>query len=252
MKAALAAFVFAAVWLLPPAVRAEEAPVPEPAVQKAVADILSAREYRRLRRAAPAPSSTPTESTGSRPGAARERRMRSPGQPSRGSSSSALGALLGGLAGALRVVVWAALALVIVMVIVLVIRNRGRDAGPVEPPRSAIAREDGPAPTPGERPEGEFVQQALMHARAGRHREAIRQLLMGAMSVVERRGLIRYRKGLTNRDYLRAVAREPALRRALEPIVSAFDEVYFGRRGASAERFDECLREYRGAFGRGD
>jgi hypothetical protein len=68
------------------------------------------------------------------------------------------------------------------------------------------------------------------------------------MRVIDRRGLIRHRQGLTNADYLRAVRKEPRLRSELECIVLAFDETHFGRREASAELFEDCLRHYQAGF----
>jgi hypothetical protein len=68
------------------------------------------------------------------------------------------------------------------------------------------------------------------------------------MSWTERAGLIRYRQGLTNRDYLRAVRRRPPSREALAAIVGSFEQLYFGRRRATADGFSACLARYREGF----
>jgi hypothetical protein len=70
----------------------------------------------------------------------------------------------------------------------------------------------------------------------------MRELLLGAMSASERRGLIRFRRGLTNRDYFFSV-RGPA-RESFGFIASAFEHVYFGRREATPDAFRDSCRAY--------
>lgn len=101
---------------------------------------------------------------------------------------------------------------------------------------------------PGERPASVYLREALALAAAGDYAGAIRQLLLGSMSWTERRGLIRFRRGLTNREYLRAVRSRPAQLQCMQEVVLAFEEVFFGRRPATRERFERVLPEYRAAF----
>jgi hypothetical protein len=101
---------------------------------------------------------------------------------------------------------------------------------------------------PGELPCDEYVRRAHQAAGRGDYRAAIRELLLGAMSWTERAGLIRYRRGLTNRDYLRAVRRRREAHTALTEIVAAFEFVFFGRRSATADRFQDCLASYQTGF----
>jgi Domain of unknown function (DUF4129) len=103
-----------------------------------------------------------------------------------------------------------------------------------------------PGSAPGELPPDEYWHRALAHGQGGRYREGIRELLLGAMSATERRGLIRFRKGLTNRDYLYSV-RGPA-RDSFGRIASSFEHVYFGRRDATSEAFQKCCQEYSKSF----
>lgn len=100
---------------------------------------------------------------------------------------------------------------------------------------------------PGETPSEEFWARAQELAARGNEKLAIRELLLGAMSSLERRGLIRHRRGLTNRDYLGAASGD--MRSSLLTIVAAFERVYFGRRAASSEGFRECSDAYREGFG---
>ena len=67
------------------------------------------------------------------------------------------------------------------------------------------------------------------------------------MSATERRGLIRYRRGLTNRDYIWAA--RGAMRESLRTIVATFELIYFGRRDATAESYLACTRAYGKSFG---
>ncbi len=100
---------------------------------------------------------------------------------------------------------------------------------------------------PGETPPEDFWARAQELAAGGDEKLAIRELLFGAMSSLERRGLIRHRRGLTNRDYLGATS--GGTRASLRTIVTAFERVYFGRRAASLESFRECADAYREGFG---
>jgi len=107
-----------------------------------------------------------------------------------------------------------------------------------------------PAPTtpPGERPVSTYVGRAQAYARAGDYRRALRELLLGGMSWTERQGLIRFRRGLTNRDYLRALGRRPSQRQSMAAVAMEFDKVYFGRRQATSERYERVLPGYLAAF----
>ncbi len=153
-----------------------------------------------------------------------------------------------GLVASLRLVVYAALAAAVLWIAILMLRLLQRGADAEEPAAVPFGPVELPVSSPGEQAPDDCRRQASALARAGRYRDAIRLLLLGAMSAIDSRGLIRRRQGLTNADYLRAVRREPPLRRALETIVLAFDETHFGRREASAERFEDCLRHYQAGF----
>jgi hypothetical protein len=101
---------------------------------------------------------------------------------------------------------------------------------------------------PGELAASTYQSRAINLAATGDHGAAIRELLLGSMSWIERAGLIRYRKGLTNRDYLRCVWRRQDKRNAFLTTATQFEYVYFGRRNPTAEMFEQCLADFRGAF----
>ncbi|MEN9556279.1 MAG: hypothetical protein RLZZ232_2565, partial [Planctomycetota bacterium] len=101
---------------------------------------------------------------------------------------------------------------------------------------------------PGELPPAVYETRALRLAAAGDYRAAIRELLLGSMSWLERSSLIRFRRGLTNRDYYRSIWRRPEKRQAWIATASQFELVYFGRRQPTQEMFETCLIEFQGAF----
>lgn len=101
---------------------------------------------------------------------------------------------------------------------------------------------------PGELAAMTYETRAVEFAGQGQFSQAIRELLLGSMSWIERAGLIRFRKGLTNRDYLRAVWRLDDKRTAYDVTGREFELVFFGRRTATADMFNRCLTAFKGAF----
>jgi len=101
---------------------------------------------------------------------------------------------------------------------------------------------------PGDLPATTYEGRARQLAADGNYRAAIRELLLGSMAWIERAGLIRYRRGLTNRDYARSVWRRLQQRQAYLTTAGQFELVYFGRRPATAAMFEQCLGEFEGAF----
>ncbi|APZ92191.1 DUF4129 domain-containing protein [Fuerstiella marisgermanici] len=101
---------------------------------------------------------------------------------------------------------------------------------------------------PGELAVSTYESRAIQFAQEGDFRLAVRELLIGSMSWIERAGLIRFRKGLTNRDYIRAVWRQDERRLAYAETALQFERIYFGRRTATRETFDECLHHFQGSF----
>lgn len=102
--------------------------------------------------------------------------------------------------------------------------------------------------SPGETAADVFLQQALHLAQQRAYREALGQLLLGAMSWIERKDWIRYRRGLTVRDYLRSVRSQPEQFDGLKVVVEAYEPVEFGRRPATQPLFESALAGYRAGF----
>ena len=101
---------------------------------------------------------------------------------------------------------------------------------------------------PGELAASTYESRAIKLAADENYGSAIRELLLGSMSWVERAGMIRFRRGLTNRDYIRAVWRQEERRFAFGRTALQFERVYFGRRDATREMYDTCLQAFQGAF----
>jgi hypothetical protein len=101
---------------------------------------------------------------------------------------------------------------------------------------------------PGELHVSMYEQRAVRYASQQNYRAAIRELLMGSMSWIERSGAIRFRRGLTNRDYLRAIWRQTDKRDAFAVVGLAFEQIYFGRRTATEVMYRSSLQAFQGAF----
>ncbi len=105
-----------------------------------------------------------------------------------------------------------------------------------------------PTVPPGENPPSTYEARAIQFAHAGDYRSGLRELVLGCMSWTERAGKIRHRRGLTNRDYIRAVWREVERRQAMLQIVEAFELVFYGRREAEESQFERCLAAFQSEF----
>ncbi len=167
--------------------------------------------------------------------------------PSAPSGSFDLG--LGALANVFVIAVIAVILLVLVVIAVMIVKSidakkRNRE-GLLSDSEDMLSDVTVP---PGELAASTYETRAIQLAAAGDYRAAIRELLLGSMSWIERAGLIRYRKGLTNRDYVRAVWRRREKREGFLTTASQFEFVYFGRRMPTAEMFKTCLVSFQGAF----
>ena len=102
---------------------------------------------------------------------------------------------------------------------------------------------------PGEVSPEEYWSRAVSFGNKRNFKAAIREILLGAMSAIERAGLIRHRRGLTNRDYYWA-ARSGHKERgeSFSAIAKVFELVYYGRREATADGFQACCQAYRKSF----
>lgn len=164
--------------------------------------------------------------------------------------ATALSQAVGGLA---QILAWSVLAVIAGLIVFLIVKAImdyerpeklvGGDAGPGEAEGPLE-----PEHPPGEYPADVYLARARELAAAGRYREAITQLLLGAMSSLERAGLVRYRRGLTCRDYARAVRAHKPQYTSLRNMVRLYEPLAFGRRPAAHHHFERGLKEYQSGF----
>lgn len=158
------------------------------------------------------------------------------------------GASLLGLTSLLFYLALVVLVVVVVVLLVALLRGLNLDRNGPQSPELLDQEAITPSTPPGDVPVNEYEQRAILSARQGDFRSAIRELVLGAMSWTERAERIRYRRGLTNRDYVRALWSDELRRDALLDIVGAFELVFFGRRNADEAMFRSCLHQFRQSF----
>lgn len=169
--------------------------------------------------------------------------------PTAPASSSSGGMSFAGLSDLLTVVAIVAIMAILIVIIAMIVKSIDAKKHQNESLLSDLADVLSDVTTPpGEVAASTYETRAIALANEGNFRAAIRELLLGSMSWIERAGLIRYRKGLTNRDYVRTVWRRHEKRDAFLTTASQFEYVYFGRRTPTAEMFEQCLVSFRGAF----
>jgi hypothetical protein len=155
------------------------------------------------------------------------------------------------LGGLLQIAAYAVLAIVcglIVYLIVSAIREYQRREQQKHASEKFEEGEGELSVAPSELPADAYLARAQELAAQGLHREAIGQLLLGAMSHTERVGRIRYRRGLTYRDYLRAWQRGSPQQSAWRSLIGVYEPIGFGRRPATSEHYETSLSQYEAGF----
>lgn len=157
---------------------------------------------------------------------------------------------MSGLGGIWSVLAWTALAIVVCLIIWLIVRaiNSYRHAQAVLVTKTLRAEEGEQDLPPGDVSADEYRRRASEFAAEARFREAIGQLILGAMSRTERQGLIRFRRGLTHRDYLRALRSREMAHGSFRTLVGIYEPICFGRRPASNENFQAAEKAYATGF----
>src|SRR5262245_35995887 len=164
---------------------------------------------------------------------------------------SKTGGSVSGLGTVLKWLAYAVLAAICALIIWLVVRAVNRYRGRQHTGRRGRSFEEGEVDLPpGDLPADEYLRRAMELAERGMIREAIAQLILGAMSFTERNGLIRFRRGLTHRDYLRALRGQTGPHQALRTIVGVYEPICFGRRPAHIDHYRTSLDGYQTGFRR--
>jgi len=74
-------------------------------------------------------------------------------------------------------------------------------------------------------------------SKGGDFRAAVRYLYLSTLLILDERGVMRYDRSKTNREYLRSVANSPELSKPLEEVIEVFDNVWYGYHSLDEETF---------------
>lgn len=72
------------------------------------------------------------------------------------------------------------------------------------------------------------LERARTLSSSGDYRTAVRYLYLSSLLLLDERGLLRYDRSRTNREYLRNVAHSPQLAGILREVIEIFDRVWYG------------------------
>ncbi|MFN8412949.1 MAG: DUF4129 domain-containing protein [Anaerolineales bacterium] len=74
-------------------------------------------------------------------------------------------------------------------------------------------------------------------SRGGDYRSAVRYLYLSSLLLMDERGVLRYDRSKTNREYLRSVSNSPDLAKPLGEVIEVFDNVWYGYHTVEEETF---------------
>ncbi|HEU0291586.1 MAG TPA: DUF4129 domain-containing protein [Anaerolineales bacterium] len=86
------------------------------------------------------------------------------------------------------------------------------------------------------------LQRANSLSSQGDYRNAIRYLYLSSLLVLDERGLLRYDRSRTNREYLRSVSSKPGLAAPLRDVVDVFDRVWYGFESVDEQTYHSYLQ----------
>lgn len=86
------------------------------------------------------------------------------------------------------------------------------------------------------------LQRAQTLSNQGDYRNAIRYLYLSSLLVLDERGLLRYDRSRTNREYLRSVASKPELENPLHSVIDVFDRVWYGFESVDEQTYQSYLQ----------
>ncbi len=90
---------------------------------------------------------------------------------------------------------------------------------------------------------GQAAQRARQLSGSGDYRQAIRYMYLSALLLLDERGLLRYNRSLTNREYLRQVSNQPGLASHLLPVIETFDRVWYGFQPVNEEIYSQYTEQ---------
>ncbi len=80
-------------------------------------------------------------------------------------------------------------------------------------------------------------QKAQALSRGGDYRSAVRFLYLSSLLLLDERGVLRYDRSKTNREYLRSISNSPELEKPLSEVIEVFDEVWYGYHSLDDDTF---------------
>lgn len=80
-------------------------------------------------------------------------------------------------------------------------------------------------------------ERAQSLSRGGDLRSAVRYLYLSSLLMLDERGLLRYDRTRTNREYLRSLSNSPGLVKPLGEVIEVFDEVWYGYHSLEEQSF---------------
>jgi hypothetical protein len=152
------------------------------------------------------------------------------------------------LGATIQIIAWTLLGLAILALAALLVyfaRNRQPAAASRRATTDGLATADRIEALPflAERPRGDLLALARQHYEAGNYSEAIIYLFSYELLQLDKFSIIRLSRGKTNRQYLREVGRQSALRSPLEQTLVTFESVFFGRRALDRAGFEACWNQ---------
>jgi hypothetical protein len=82
------------------------------------------------------------------------------------------------------------------------------------------------------------LQRAQELSTGGDYRTAVRYPYLSTLLLLEERGLLRYDRSLTNREYLRTISHRPELAAILREVIDVFDRVWYGFQTLTANEYN--------------
>lgn len=143
------------------------------------------------------------------------------------------------------VVVWIVTVLIVTTVLLLatyVLRRSKRRAAAVVSTQVAASERDA---DPLSRESNEWERYAAELTAAGRLREAIRAWYHAVLMTLYRSGILHYRKGVTNWEYVRALSPAFEWRPLFITMTRLFDREWYGRRETTDESLESCAADAR-------
>jgi hypothetical protein len=152
----------------------------------------------------------------------------------------------GGATFGMRWIVIAVVALIVIALIILAIEvtrrsKRAKKEIPTSEPISSRRDED-----PLSRGASEWERYAAQLAAAGRYREAIRAWYHAVLVTCYSAGVLHFRKGRTNWEYVSLLSPSLAWRPELIQLTRRFEREWYGADESTSEALDECSDRARG------